>query len=579
MNPDVSETPAGRLRGGAREALRTILRGRILRWLCVVAMPVLPSSDVVAAGDEVLVVYNSRMPASEAVARHYARRRNVPESQVLGLPLPESANLGRAEYVRGLEDPIRRHLIAKGLAEWVPDAGPSARGASSAAARKSSRLVHASIRYLLLCHGVPWYIPHDASLRSDLKDVPPPLQRNDASVDHELALLARPGGHDPVGVTPNPVLGATNAARLHPTNGVFLVTRLDGPTPEISRGLVDKALEAESGGLWGHAYIDLRGLTDGAYLWGDQMITNAATAAKRLGFETFVDNHPSTLGVGYPLSQAALYVGWYDSGVTGPFYRAAVEFLPGAFAYHLHSFSAANLRSASENWVGPLLARGATATMGCVAEPYLRFTPDIAVFLERWGYAGMTFGEAATASHPVLSWQTVVVGDPLYRPFGRSLAELGSRLDAEDDPRTAYALVRNANLQLLSGRPADAVRSQLEGLRWATNHAVVAEKIARMHWSGLRVRQAAEWYETALPLTNATPMQRRRLLSDSVEAHRILGRPAEAYRCLEQLVATALPDMDVRELRIRQLQFARELRDESRITTVSNEVRRLGATP
>jgi hypothetical protein len=37
--------------------------------------------------------------------------------------------------------------------------------------------------------------------------------------------------------------------------------------------------------------------------------------------------------------------------------------------------------------------------------------------------------------------------------------------------------------------------------------------------------------------------------------------------------------MDVRELRIRQLQFARELRDEARITTVSNEVRRLGPTP
>lgn len=579
MNPDVSETAMGRLRGGAGDAFRPILRGRVLRWLRVAAMLLLPWCEAMAAGDEVLVVYNSRMPASEAVARHYAQRRHVPESQVLGLPLPESANLGRAEYVRSLEEPIRRHLVAKGLAEWVPDAGPSARGASSAAARKSSRLVHASIRYLLLCHGVPWYIPHDATLRSDLKDLPPPLQRNDASVDHELALLARPGGHDPMGVTPNPALGATNAARLHPTNGVFLVTRLDGPTPEIARGLVDKALEAESGGLWGHAYIDLRGLTEGAYLWGDQMITNAATAAKRLGFETFVDNQPATLGVGYPLSQVALYVGWYDSGVTGPFYRAAVEFMPGAFAYHLHSFSAANLRSASENWVGPLLARGATATMGCVAEPYLRFTPDIAVFLERWGYAGMTFGEAAAASHPVLSWQTVVVGDPLYRPFGRSLAEHGSRLDAEGDPRTAYALVRNANLQLLAGRPAEAVRLQLEGLRWATNHAVVAEKIARMHWSGLRVRPAAEWYETALALTNATPMQRRRLLSDSVEAHRILGHPAEAYRCLEQLVATALPDMDVRELRIRQLQFARELRDEARITAVSNEVRRLGPTP
>ncbi|MFM8880040.1 MAG: hypothetical protein ACKOKG_13065, partial [Verrucomicrobiota bacterium] len=48
-----------------------------------------------ASGDEVLVVYNSRMPASGEVARHYARKRGVPESQLLGLPLPEGANLSR----------------------------------------------------------------------------------------------------------------------------------------------------------------------------------------------------------------------------------------------------------------------------------------------------------------------------------------------------------------------------------------------------------------------------------------------------------------------------------------------------
>jgi hypothetical protein len=74
-------------------------------------------------------------------------------------------------------------------------------------------------------------------------------------------------------------------------------------------------------------------------------------------------------------------------------------------------------------------------------------------------------------------------------------------------------------------------------------------------------------------------MQRRRLLSDSVEAHRVLGQPADAFRCLEQLVATALPDMDLQELRIRQLQFARELRDAEKMNAVSNEVRRLGTQP
>ena len=526
------------------------------------------------AGNEVLVIYNSESPDSEAVARHYARRRSVPESQLLGLRLPQTATLSRADYVSAIQEPLRRHLVAKGLAEWVPDSSPLPPG-RKALAQKRLRLVRSEIRYLLLCYGVPWYIPQDPSLRSDTQGIPPQLQRNDASVDDELALLPRLGFDDPIASAPNPVVGVTNGAQIHPTNGVFMVTRLDGPTPEIARGLVDKALEAESRGLWGHAYIDLRAITNGPYGLGDRMITNAAVVAKRLGFETFVDNQPATLGVGYPLSQVALYVGWYDSGVTGPFYRASVEFQPGAFAYHLHSFSAANLRSASENWVGPLLARGATATMGCVAEPYLEFTPNPAMFLERWGYVGMTLGEAATAAHPVLSWQTVVVGDPLYRPFGRPLAEDGKRLDDANDPWTAYALVRNANLQLMAGRSVEAMRDQLEGQRWATHHAVVAEKIARLYWSGIRVRRALEWYDTALGLTNATPMQRRRLLQDSVEAHRVLGQPAEAYRCLEQLIVTAPPDVDLQELRIRQLQFAREMRDVEKVTAVSNEVQRL----
>ena len=528
-----------------------------------------------AAGNEVLVIYNAQMPASEAVARHYAQRRSVPDSQLLGLRLSDSGTISRADYVSGIQEPVRKYLIEKGLAEWVPDSSAPLPG-RKATARNRLRLIRSEIRYLLLCYGVPWYIPHDSSMRSETEGIPAQFLRNDASVDDELALLPRLGFNDPIATSPNPIVGATNAAQIHPTNGVFMVTRLDGPTPEIARGLVDKALEAESRGLWGHAYIDLRAITNGPYWWGDRMITNAAVAAKRLGFDTFVDNQPTSLGVGYPLSQVALYIGWYDSGVTGPFYRASVEFLPGAFAYHLHSFSAANLRSASENWVGPLLARGATATMGCVAEPYLEFTPNPAMFLERWGYVGMTLGEAATAAHPVLSWQTVVVGDPLYRPFGRPLADDGKRLDDANDPRTAYALVRNANLQVMAGRPVEAVRDQLEGQRWATNHAVVAEKIGRLYWSGIRVRRALEWYDTALSLTNATPMQRRRLLLDSIEAHRVLGQPAEAYRCLEQLIVTSPPDVDRQELRIRQLQFARDMRDVEKITSVSNEVQRLG---
>src|SRR5207247_11155568 len=62
------------------------------------------------------------------------------------------------------------------------------------------------------------------------------------------------------------------AASLHPTNGILMVTRLDGPTAAIARGLVDKAIQAETDGLWGRAYFDVRGLTNGSYKLGDDWI-------------------------------------------------------------------------------------------------------------------------------------------------------------------------------------------------------------------------------------------------------------------------------------------------------------------
>jgi hypothetical protein len=79
--------------------------------------------------------------------------------------------------------------------------------------------------------------------------------------------------------------------------------------------------------------------------------------------------------------------------------------------------------------------------MGCVAEPYLDFTPHPGEYLERWGYLGMTFGEAAMTCHPVLSWQTVVIGDPLYRPFRLTPLQYGEMLSLAISPLTAYALV------------------------------------------------------------------------------------------------------------------------------------------
>ena len=239
---------------------------------------------------------------------------------------------------------------------------------------------------------------------------------------------------------------------LNPTNGILLVARLDGPSADIAKGLVDKALAAERDGLWGRAYFDARGLpkTDNYYL-GDEWIQEGAEICRELGFETIVDDKPETFPASFPMSQIAIYCGWYDGNVSGPFALPKVEFMPGAFAYHLHSFSADTLRSADRNWCGPLLAKGATCTMGCVYEPYLSGTPNVAAFLARWMANGFTFGEAAWAAQPVLSWQTTVIGDPLYRPFGKSLQLLHAELSARHSPLIEWSYLRLVDLALAHG--------------------------------------------------------------------------------------------------------------------------------
>ena len=116
----------------------------------------------------------------------------------------------------------------------------------------------------------------------------------------------------------------TNAANLNPTNDVLMVARLDGPTPEIARGLVDKAMEAETNGLWGRAYFDVRNIQDEGYKIGDTWIRGAAEISRVYGFDSIVDENPGTFRAGFPLSHCALYAGWYDENISGPFARTII---------------------------------------------------------------------------------------------------------------------------------------------------------------------------------------------------------------------------------------------------------------
>ena len=497
-------------------------------------------------GDSVIVVFNSAVQDSKAVADHYATVRAVPANQVIGLPLPTSETMSRKEFREQLQEPLLKALSARELWRLRPDSATQAFSPTNPPA-----VTEAKIRFAVLCFGVPLRIAHDATAREpDDEKLPPPIRRNEAAVDSELALLPLAAGrHSLAGIVPNRNYAATNPAALHPTNGILLVARLDGPTPAIARGLVDKAREAERDGLWGRAYFDARGLRDGGYLIGDEWLRKAADVVKRFGFETVLDDTPATFSAGFPLSQVGLYAGWYDGNASGPFARDTVEFLPGAVAYHLHSFSARTLRSTDQHWCGPLLAKGATATLGCVEEPFLAGTPDLGVFFHRLTAAGWTFGEAAYAAQGSLSWQTTVVGDPLYRPFGRHPAELHADLLKRRSEFVAWSHLRVVNLNLAQETAAAEMVGYLNQQPETKTSPVLLEKLGDLQLKLEQPAHALAAWEQALA-NHPTSQQRLRLLVDRAEALSTLGREVPALVAWQEL-AELLP-MSPEQTRVKQ---------------------------
>jgi len=219
-----------------------------------------------------------------------------------------------------------------------------------------------------------------------------------------------------------------------------LVGRIDGPTKEICAQMIKDAIETEQTGLWGMSVIDLsqKFLENQE---GDPAMERVAKAHRDSGIPVMVDRFPDTLPTNYPLCDTALYYGWYDWNVNGPFINPGFKFKKGAVAVHLHSFSAAQLRDPTKNWCAPLLAKGAAATLGNVFEPYLPLTHNFDIFNARL-MAGYTLVEAAYMSVPVLSWQNVVIGDPLYRPF-LHLDGSGEKSEADRD----YRAIRLASMR------------------------------------------------------------------------------------------------------------------------------------
>src|ERR1051325_2481334 len=442
----------------------------LVAWCC-------PGAEADRRGAEVVVVYNTAVAESKSVADHYAKSRNVPAEQVLGMKMPDRETISRQEYREFIEQPLRKEIEQR---KWIEFASEIQRASAAAPGTIVKRPVHATIRYLVLCYGVPLKIAPDSSITERLPEgTKPEFRRNEAAVDNELCLLPRdPKLQQLSGILPNPFAGVSNSTWLNPTNGLLLVARVDGPSPAVARGLVDKALFAEQHGLWGRGYFDARGALDTNYAIGDVWTQGAAAIAKQVGFETILDTNSATFPASFPMSHIALYMGWYDTSVSGPFTLPRVEFMPGAFAYHLYSYSAPTLRG-TQHWVTTLLDKGATCTFGYVDEPYLQGTVNLAAFLGLW-IRGLTFGEAAYGAMSVLSWQTTVIGDPLYRPFGKDAAELHKELLSHKSPLVEWSVLRAINQNILAGDPKAKFIIMLERDP-VTRSSAVLQEIGRAH--------------------------------------------------------------------------------------------------
>ena len=528
------------------------LRGKVLAAAMAVffvlssAMPL----ATFAQGNEVVVVYNSTMPESKAVADQYASLRAVPRDQVIGFSLPKTERMTRQEYRQQLEQPLLQQLERSQLLTF-----PSPASSRGAATTNSIWPSEAKIRYVLLCYGVPLSIAEDPSLIERAPDdMPAAIRKNEAAVDSELALLPLDRGAFPkVGLLLNRGYAATNSAWLHPTNALLMVARLDGPSAEIARGLADKAKQAETDGLWGRAYFDARGLTNGEAKIGDDWILGAAQAAQVAGFDVVLDNQDARFDRAFPMSQAAFYAGWYeyDGQPSGPFRKGRVEFMPGAFAYHLHSFNAQSIRSRTSGWAGPLLDLGATATMGTVAEPYLQFTPNVAILFHRFLILGFTYGEAAYACQRFLSWQTTVIGDPLYQPFKKELPVRYQEMVATKSKLLDWAYERIINVNLQGLQPRTRMVEFVENLPDLKTSPVLSERLSELYAEEGKLKESADQFAQALRLA-ASALQRTRLSLALAQLREKLGQREEALRTYQEFLRDT-PDYADRASILRQL--------------------------
>jgi len=246
-----------------------------------------------------------------------------------------------------------------------------------------------------------------------------------ASVDSELILIMA-GLYQRAKWLPNPFHARYERLPLIEKirEKALMVGRLDGPTPETAKRLVDDAIDTEKVGLRGTFYIDARGLAKNntvhsPYSWYDQHLFNLYHILQDKSLmKVVIDKGLALFPVG-ACPHAALYCGWYSLGN----YVNSFEWQKGAVGFHVASAEASTLRKPESNvWCKRMIEEGVAATIGPVEEPYLTSFPLPDHFFPLLMSGKFPLLEVYFKTTPYVSWRQILIGDPLYMPFKKNPA-------------------------------------------------------------------------------------------------------------------------------------------------------------
>ena len=469
-----------------------------------------------------IVVFNKDLPESVELAKFYAEKRGIARDHLVALSCSKTEEISRDEYDTMIRDPLR--AVFKERKWWTVTE-----------TRDGHTAVSNAIRFVAVIKGVPLKIRSTSDYRGDKPGGPPVGNRNDAAVDSEIAALG--AFSDQIsGALPNPYFQSYRAIAEIENSALLLVCRLDAPQAATVRRMIVDAVETEKTGLWGRAYIDGAQHSSGGLEVGDQWLAETRDQLHKAGIPLIYEDSPEIFPNSYPMTDCALYYGWYAPRVAGPFTQFDFQFIPGAVAVHIHSYSASTLRDENANWAAPLLSKGAAATIGNVYEPYLQLTAHLNIFNDRLLH-GFTFAESAYMSVQTISWMSVMVGDPLYRPYGGWLA-LDSKPETQRTASdwSAYHefAVKNAALE-----PA-AYQSAGKQLAVRTRNPVMLEDLGLLDVAAQNYAGATGCFD----LARTTYTRRDDILRSVLHEADALAKQNKAKRALDLLrsVLRIVPD-------------------------------------